>query len=84
MSWQASHRFSKQWYKVFAHAYRRRALISETHRCMRGEGDIAAPLGQIADEFQTLSIGSYPFQQDGVYGTNIVVRGTDPAEINGP
>jgi molybdopterin-biosynthesis enzyme MoeA-like protein len=48
---------------------------------MRGEGDIAAPLGQIADEFPNLSIGSYPFQQDGVYGTNIVVRGTDPAEI---
>jgi len=56
-------------------------LISETHRCMRGEGDIAAPLGQIADEFPNLSIGSYPFQQHGVYGTNIVVRGTDPAEI---
>ena len=56
-------------------------LISETHRCMRGEGDIAAPLGQIANEFPNLSIGSYPFQQDGVYGTNIVVRGTDPAEI---
>jgi molybdopterin-biosynthesis enzyme MoeA-like protein len=56
-------------------------LISETHRCMRGEGDIAAPLGQIADEFPNLSIGSYPFQQHGVYGTNIVVRGTDPSEI---
>jgi molybdopterin-biosynthesis enzyme MoeA-like protein len=56
-------------------------LISETHRCMRGEGDIAAPLGQIASEFTNLSIGSYPFQQDGLYGTNIVVRGTDPAEI---
>jgi hypothetical protein len=38
-------------------------------------------LGQIADEFPNLSIGSYPFQQDGVYGTNIVVRGTDSAEI---
>jgi molybdopterin-biosynthesis enzyme MoeA-like protein len=48
---------------------------------MRGEGDIAAPLGQIADEFPNLSIGSYPFQQHGVYGTNIVVRGTDPSEI---
>ena len=56
-------------------------LISETHRCMRGEGDIAAPLGQIASEFTNLSIGSYPFQQDGLYGTNIVVRGTNPAEI---
>ena len=56
-------------------------LISKTHRCVRGEGDIAAPLGQIANEFPNLSIGSYPFQQDGVYGTNIVVRGNDPAEI---
>lgn len=56
-------------------------LISETHRCMRGEGHIAAPLGKIASEYHDLSIGSYPFQQDGVYGTNIVVRGTDHTRI---
>ncbi len=51
---------------------------SETLRLMRGEGDVAAPLGDIALRYPDLSIGSYPFQKDGVYGTNIVVRGTDP------
>ena len=52
-------------------------LISETVRLMRGEGDVAVPLAQIAADFPDLQIGSYPFQQDGRYGTNIVLRGTD-------
>ena len=52
-------------------------LISETVRLMRGEGDVAVPLTQIAADFPDLQIGSYPFQQDGRYGTNIVLRGSD-------
>ena len=52
-------------------------LIIETVRLMRGEGDVAVPLAQIAADFPDLQIGSYPFQQDGRYGTNIVLRGTD-------
>ena len=52
-------------------------LISETVRLMRGEGDVAVPLAQIAADFPDLQIGSYPFEQDGRYGTNIVLRGTD-------
>jgi len=52
-------------------------LISETVRLMRGEGDVAVPLAQIAADFPDLQIGSYPFQQHGRYGTNIVLRGTD-------
>jgi len=56
-------------------------LISETLRIDRGEGDIAGPLGKLADEFSELSIGSYPFQKDGKYGANIVIRGQDPAQI---
>ena len=52
-------------------------LISRTLRVMRGEGDIAGPLGQFAAEFPDLAIGSYPFQKDGIYGSNIVLRGTD-------
>ena len=27
-------------------------------------------------------MGSYPFTVDGVYGTNLVVRGTDPAVLD--
>jgi molybdopterin-biosynthesis enzyme MoeA-like protein len=48
---------------------------------MRGEGDVAAPLAQIAADHPDLSLGSYPFQKDGAYGTNIVIRGTDQTRV---
>jgi len=57
-------------------------LMSRTLRVMRGEGDIAEPLGTFATDYADLSVGSYPFQKDGVYGSNIVVRGTDPARLD--
>jgi molybdenum cofactor synthesis domain-containing protein len=57
-------------------------LLSQTLRVMRGEGEVAAPLGAIAADFPNLSIGSYPFQHKGAYGTNIVVRGTDGGMID--
>ena len=56
-------------------------LLSRTLRLVRGEGDIAGPLGQFASDYPTLSVGSYPFQKDGVYGSNIVVRGSDVHEL---
>ncbi len=57
-------------------------LVSETLRIHRGEGDIAGPLGALAEEFPMLSMGSYPFQQkDGSYGANVVVRGADAALV---
>jgi len=52
-------------------------LLSRTLRMMKGEGDLAGPLGSFAEEFPDLSVGSYPFQKDGIYGSNIVVRGSD-------
>ena len=57
-------------------------LLSRSLRVMRGEGDIAGPLGQFATDFASLSVGSYPFQKDGVYGANIVVRGADAGELD--
>jgi molybdenum cofactor synthesis domain-containing protein len=57
-------------------------LLSENWRIMRGEGDVAAPLAQIAADHPDLSLGSYPFQKDGAYGTNIVIRGTDQARVS--
>lgn len=57
-------------------------LLSQTLRLDQGEGDIAGPLGVLAEEFSDLSIGSYPFQKDGAYGVNVVVRGTDGAQID--
>lgn len=57
-------------------------LLSRTLRIDRGEGDIAGPLGELAASFSNLSFGSYPFQQDGRYGSNVVIRGTDAAEVD--
>ena len=57
-------------------------LLSRTLRLMRGEGDLAGPLGGFAEDHPQLSVGSYPFQKDGIYGSNIVVRGTDAAELD--
>lgn len=56
-------------------------LLSVTQRIDRGEGDIAGPLTKLAEEFADLSIGSYPFQKDGKYGANIVLRGTDAVRL---
>lgn len=50
-------------------------LISKTLTVHRGEGDIAGPLGELAQAYPSLSMGSYPFIRDGNYGANIVVRG---------
>lgn len=57
-------------------------LLSRTLRLMKGEGDIAGPLGQFADAYPDLSVGSYPFQKDGVYGSNIVLRGSDIGRLD--
>ena len=57
-------------------------LISKTLRIDRGEGDIAGPLGELAVAHPDLSIGSYPFQKDGKFGANIVIRGADGAQVD--
>jgi molybdenum cofactor synthesis domain-containing protein len=57
-------------------------LLSQSLRVNRGEGDIAGPFGALAAEFPTLSMGSYPFIQNGAHGTNLVIRGTDPALLD--
>ena len=57
-------------------------LVSRTLRIDRGEGDIAGPLGSLAEAHPDLSIGSYPFQKDGRYGANVVIRGADEAQVD--
>jgi molybdenum cofactor synthesis domain-containing protein len=57
-------------------------LMSRSLRIERPEGEIAGPLGALAAEFADLSIGSYPFSQNGIYGANIVFRGTDAARLD--
>ena len=57
-------------------------LLSQSWRLERGEGDIAGPLTALAQENPGLMIGSYPFNQNGIYGANIVIRGHDSALIS--
>ena len=57
-------------------------LLSRSLRVVRGEGDIAGPLGAFAERYANLSVGSYPFQKDGVYGSNLVIRGANAAELD--
>ena len=56
-------------------------LLSETLKVFIGEGDVAGPLGALAEANADVSLGSYPFQKDGAYGSNLVVRGTDAARL---
>jgi molybdenum cofactor synthesis domain-containing protein len=46
-----------------------------------GEGAIAAPLEAVAKSHPAMSLGSYPFFNEGVYGSNLVLRGRDAAEV---
>jgi molybdenum cofactor synthesis domain-containing protein len=57
-------------------------LLSQSLRVNRGEGEIATPFSALAAEFPDLSMGSYPFLQNGAHGTNLVIRGTDAARID--
>ncbi|MGR3632861.1 MAG: competence/damage-inducible protein A [Limimaricola soesokkakensis] len=58
-----------------------RPVLSQSLRVERGEGDVAEPLSELARAHPTLAIGSYPFTENGVSGTNIVIRGGNGAEI---
>ena len=56
-------------------------LISKSIRVDRGEGDIAETLGDLATRYDDLSIGCYPFQINGKFGANVVLRGSDEARL---
>jgi molybdenum cofactor synthesis domain-containing protein len=48
-----------------------------------GESVIALPLETVAKAHPDMSLGSYPFFGDGIYGSNLVLRGRDEAELAG-
>ena len=54
---------------------------SRTLRVPSPEGMVAGPLAEIAAIHPDVSIGSYPFIEDGMYGTNLVVRSRDRAAL---
>lgn len=55
---------------------------SRTLRILRPEGEIAAPLRALAEANPQLSIGCYPFNTDGVFGAQVVLRGTDDVMLD--
>lgn len=58
-------------------------LCTATVKVDRPEGDVAVPLREIAERYPELSFGSYPFVSPTLgFGTNIVIRGTDRAEVH--
>jgi len=56
-------------------------LTTTSVRMARPEGDVAASLSALADDYPDLSLGSYPFTFDGRAATVIVFRGEDPARV---
>lgn len=57
-------------------------LLSQSIRVNRGEGEVAGQFGALAAEYPDLTMGSYPFTVNGAFGTNLVIRGTDPVRLN--
>jgi molybdopterin-biosynthesis enzyme MoeA-like protein len=47
-----------------------------------GEGVLAAPLEAVAKAHPAMSLGSYPFFGPDGYGSSLVIRGRDPAEVD--
>ncbi|SOH92785.1 molybdenum cofactor synthesis domain-containing protein [Monaibacterium marinum] len=52
-------------------------MLSDEVRIEKGEGTLAAPLGEIAARHPQVSIGSYPRAVDGRFVVNVVARSTD-------
>ena len=46
------------------------------------ESQVAKALGEIQDQHPDVDLGSYPFYRKDGYGTNLVMRGTDEAELD--
>ena len=58
-------------------------MLSRAITVLAPEGDVAAAgLGDLQARFPALEIGSYPFWRPEGPGTTIVLRGTDPAQID--
>jgi molybdenum cofactor synthesis domain-containing protein len=57
-------------------------MLSRTVPLDLGEGDVAKQLKEIQIAHQGVMIGSYPYERDGRFATNIVVRSRDEAAMN--
>jgi molybdenum cofactor synthesis domain-containing protein len=56
-------------------------LLSVAIRAAVPESRVAGPLAECQRAFPDVAMGSYPFFEDGRYGTNLVLRSTDEARL---
>ena len=57
-------------------------IISKSIHVFQGESKFAYILAEIEDDFDHLTIGSYPFYQDGSYGATFVIRSAINANVD--
>jgi len=67
---------------VLSQIARGQPLLSRSLRVGRGEGEIATAFAGFAAANPDLAMGSYPFNQDGVFGTNLVLRGVNAERLD--
>ena len=58
-----------------------RPLLSETLRVDFPEGEVAGPLRRVAEAHPGVSIGSYPFNAAGRFGSHLVARSEDAGAL---
>jgi len=59
-----------------------KVVHSRSFDILVGESFFAEKLEEIQQEFQNISIGSYPFSRDGKYGATIVLRSIDDSALD--
>ena len=57
-------------------------IISKTIKVFKRESEISEIIWNYADRYKEISIGSYPFNNSGTFGVEIVVRHTDQILLN--
>ena len=57
-------------------------ILSKTVKVFKKESEISDILWNYADRYKDVSIGSYPFNNSGVFGVEIVLRHTDRVRLN--
>ena len=57
-------------------------ILSKTVKVFKKESEISERLWNYADRYKDISIGSYPFNNSGVFGVEIVLRHTDRVRLN--
>lgn len=61
---------------------RGKPMLSRSVRVDSAEGILAIPLRAIQERFPTVALGSYPFYEEGRFGSNVVLRSKEESALN--